>query len=91
MSGEPSTWEIARNLSDLKKETRQGFEKLEAKIENLTYVPMMLYMSEQQSQNNRISELEEEKKWQRRQTIGAMITAIVSLAVTFLAVRGGFG
>lgn len=89
MSGEPSTWEIARNVSTLKVELKEGLGRIETKLDKLDYVAMTLYTSERDRLTERIKELEDDKKWNRRQVLGAIIASVVSLIITFMAVQGG--
>lgn len=89
MSDAPSTWEIARGLRELRDDTRAGFKEVHAAIDKLDYVPMLLYISERDRQDKRIEAIEDDKKWNHRLVMGAIITAVASLVVTFISAQGG--
>ena len=97
----PSPWEIARRLSELRKDTREsiaelrkdtkeGFTTVHEAITKIDFVPMQLYISERDHQDRRLAAMEEERKWSHRLTISTAVAAVASLLISFIASQGGF-
>lgn len=89
MSGEPSLWEIGRRLDRQDKRIDEGFAKLERKIDALAYVPIALYHSEQQHQDERIRALEAANTRKSQLLAGALVAIAVNVVVLLIAARGG--
>lgn len=89
MSGEPSLWEIGRRLDRQDEKIDKGFQKLETKIDNLQYVPTLLYVSEQATQDKRIALLEDANRRKTQILVGALVAIAVNVVVLFIAARGG--
>lgn len=89
VSGEPSLWEIARRLDKQDRRIDEGFSKLEGKIDNLSYVPHVLYASEQHRQDERIEALEAANQRKSQLLAGALVAIAVNVVVLLIAARGG--
>lgn len=89
VSGEPSLWEIGRRLDRQDEKIDKGFQKLETKIDNLQYVPTLLYMSEQSQQDKRLDLLEDANRRKTQILVGALVAIAVNVVVLLIAARGG--
>ena len=89
VTGEPTLWEIGRRLDRQDEKIDKGFSKLENKIDNLAYVPISLYHSEQQHQDDRIVALETANTRKSQLLAGALVAIAVNVVVLLIAARGG--
>jgi hypothetical protein len=94
---EPSNFELARRIDDVRDEVRAGMRDVAANISRLQFVSIDRYVAEQETMRQRViaiehdnAELRADAKWNRRTLIGAVCTIVVQLIVgaVWLAVNG---
>lgn len=83
--------EVWRKLQAVESNMADGFKRIDRRFEEMAFVRVDVYASDQRQVVGRVNTIEEGLKWLRRTVFAALIAGLAPLIVTLVAIKGGGG
>jgi hypothetical protein len=81
--------EVQRSLADFRKTVTERFDRMDRRMDGLSYVRIDVYERDLKATNERVQTLSESLQWFRRTVFAAVIVVVVPLAIAAVSLRGG--